>query len=135
MAKLRIIGLALWHTVWTPALLGEASVLEGTAGLEPGVDWRQTTLRQSQHVLDQRIQRASQERERFWKRDFTSAEHFAQSIEVNRARLKERIGAVDPRQSFRDLRLVGTLERPTLRARTDRYEVLSVAWPVLNGMT
>lgn len=135
MAHRRISGFALGLLMWSPLLWGGEPVLPGSAALEAGVDWRRTTLRQLHGFLDQRIQEASHERERFWKRDFTSAEHFDRSIAANRSRLRERIGVVDSRESFRDLRVVGTLERPALRARTEQYEVLSVAWPVLNGMT
>jgi dienelactone hydrolase len=135
MTNLRIAGVALGLLLGGPALCGEAPVLAGTTALDPGTDWRRTTLRQLHDFLDRQIQLASHARERFWNRDFTSAERFARSIEPNRVRLRERIGAVDPRVAFRDLRLVGTLDRPALRARTERYEVFSVAWPVLNGMT
>jgi dienelactone hydrolase len=135
MTQRRISGLAIGFLMWLPLLWGGESVLPGTAALEGGVDWRRTTLRQLHDFLDQRNLEASHQRERFWNRDFTSAEHFDRSIAANRGRLRERIGLVDSRESFRDLRLVGTLERPALRARTEQYDVLSVAWPVLKGMT
>ena len=73
-------------------------------------------------------------RTRTWKRDFSSPEAYARSVEPNRQRLRRIIGVVDPREAFADLELIATLSQPALLAGGEGYEVLAVRWPVLTGV-
>ena len=70
---------------------------------------------------------------RFWKYDRSSAAAWTASVQENRDRLREIIGAVDMRLPAR-LERFGDDEHPALVAETDRYRVFQVRWPVLDGV-
>jgi cephalosporin-C deacetylase-like acetyl esterase len=74
-------------------------------------------------------------RETHWKRDFSSAEAYTQSVAPNRERLKTIIGAVDPRVEARAIELLATNFQSALVARGADYNVMAVRWPVLDGVT
>ncbi len=69
-----------------------------------------------------------------WKPDFSTADAYAQSLEVNRARLRRIIGAVDPRVAMPRLEYVSTSTAPSLVGRGPGYEVFAVRWSVLAGV-
>jgi dienelactone hydrolase len=81
---------------------------------------------------------------RFWKYDTSSAAAWNKSVDGNRDRLREIIGAVDARLRPR-LERVGDDENPALVAETGpsrdpresaaRYRVYQVRWPVLDGVS
>lgn len=52
-----------------------------------------------------------------------------------RERLREILGAVDPRPRFSSPRLLGTLAAPALQYRGPRYSVYAVRWPALEGVS
>src|SRR4051812_7779129 len=68
------------------------------------------------------------------KLDTTSAEAFRKSAAPARDKLAKVLGVVDSRYTFRDLELVGTVGTPALIARTERYQVYTVRWPVFPGV-
>lgn len=75
------------------------------------------------------IDRARDQRESLWKRDYSSPEAYAKSIEAQRAKFRVIIGAVDPRVApsrFEDLS-----DLPA----TGHYQIRQVRWAVLPGMT
>ena len=71
---------------------------------------------------------------RFWKYDRSSSLAWNASVQANRDRLLEIIGAVDERLPSR-LERFGGDENPALVAETDRYRVYQVRWPVLDGVS
>ena len=71
---------------------------------------------------------------RFWKYDASSAAAWNTSVDSNRERLREIIGAVDARVPPR-LERFGDDENPALVAETSRYRVYQVRWPVLDGVS
>src|SRR6266851_4646501 len=73
-------------------------------------------------------------RARHWKRDYSSLEAYARSVEPNRQRLRRIIGVVDPREEIADLELIVTVLQPAVIARGAGYQVLAVRWPVLKGV-
>jgi len=75
--------------------------------------------------LDQRTQ--------FWDRDFTSPEHYAQSVEPNRARFRNIIGAVDELTVPVVLSYVSGPNRPAAMAENDQVRVFAVRWTVADG--
>ena len=71
---------------------------------------------------------------RFWKYDASSPSAWNASIETNRDRLRDIIGAVDPRLPPR-LERFGDDDNPALVGETNRYRVYQVRWPVLDGVS
>lgn len=75
------------------------------------------------------IDRARDQRESLWKRDYSSPEAYAKSIETQRAKFRVIIGAVDQRVApsrFEDLS-----DLPA----TGHYQIRQVRWAVLPGLT
>ena len=129
---LRSLGALLLVSV---AALVHGAALPGTALLSESRDWKKETTAQLDALLDQRAEAARVSRPQHWQRDFSSPDAYERSIAPNRQRLRERIGAIDPRVEVRDLNYDAGLTRPALRAETASYDVYAVEWPVLNGLS
>jgi cephalosporin-C deacetylase-like acetyl esterase len=71
----------------------------------------------------------------YWNRDYSSPEAYEKSVAPNRERLRTILGAVDRRSEARAIDLVGTNFQPALIARGPHYNVLSVRWNVMDGVT
>ena len=84
--------------------------------------------------VERQIAETQARSDRFWKYDRSSPAAWEASLEGNRDRLREIIGAVDPRVAPA-LERYGDDENPAIVAETPRYRVLQVRWPVLDGMT
>src|SRR3954465_14888176 len=69
-----------------------------------------------------------------WHRDFSSTQAYDRSIQTNRMRLRQRIGAIDPRIPNPVLELVGNIDSPSRVAETARYTVDAVRWAVFPGV-
>jgi len=69
-----------------------------------------------------------------WHRDSTGPAAYDLSVEPNRARLRHILGLADPRVAPDELELAGTAERDALLAVADRYDVLAVRWPSIEGV-
>jgi len=74
------------------------------------------------------------ERQRYWQRDFSSAAAYANSVQPNRDRLRNLIGAVDSRLPVPALELVSRTNSPAKVAETDALTVEAVRWPVFDGV-
>jgi dienelactone hydrolase len=72
--------------------------------------------------------RAAERRGEHWTPDFNSPEAYAASVEPNRDRLREIVGAVDPRPQSVDMELVATTDAPALIAEGRGYRVYAVRW-------
>ncbi len=70
-------------------------------------------------------------RERHWKRDFSSAESYANSIEPNRKRLMHMLGIRDARVPFDFPELTATTGKAALVAKGQNYEIFAIRWPVM----
>lgn len=84
--------------------------------------------------LDRKTAESVAGREKFWKRDHSSPEAYAKSVEPNRERFKKIIGVVDSRVPVVMDRF-GDEQNPALVAETDKYRVHQVRWTVLEGVT
>jgi len=80
------------------------------------------------------LQLSQEQRGRYWHRDFSSPQRYAASVATNRARLAHILGVQDRRVSFKAPELVATLEEPALVWRAEKYDVLSIRWPVFEGV-
>src|SRR5688572_7521457 len=94
------VGLLLLGSLGFPfPLFGSepAGLLPGTDLLRETRDWKRVTVDQIDAFLSRQTKIAGAERARFWQRDFSSPATYDRSVEPNRQRLRERIGAVDQR--------------------------------------
>lgn len=64
-----------------------------------------------------------------WKRDPSSPERYAASVQENRARLSRILGLRDSRVPFDDPELMATVGRSALVGRGGGFEVFAVRWP------
>jgi dienelactone hydrolase len=74
------------------------------------------------------------ERQKYWQRDFSSAEAYDKSVQPNRERLRTIIGAVDARLPVTALELVSSTTSPAKVGETDAFTVEAVRWPVFEGV-
>jgi dienelactone hydrolase len=80
------------------------------------------------------IERSTGQRNRHWKRDFTSAENYNKSVESNRRRLAHILGVRDPRVSAVEMELVGSTKTRPLVGRGEGYEIHAVRWPAFGDV-
>lgn len=66
--------------------------LPGTAALTETGDLSRMLHEANDRFLDREIERAAKEREKFWKRDLSSPEAYAKSVQPNRERLAKMLG-------------------------------------------
>ena len=115
----------------TPA----AQPLAQTTALEwPEEDLSGRMMDGAHRFVERQIAETQARSDRFWKYDRSSPAAWEASLEGNRDRLREIIGAVDPRVAPA-LERYGDDENPAIVAETPRYRVFQVRWPVLDGMT
>src|SRR2546425_1246768 len=84
--------------------------LPGTARLEASGDMSARMVAGIDRFLMRETQNSVKERQKYWKRDFSSADAYQKSIEANRERLRKMIGAVDPRIEAPVIEFVQTTE-------------------------
>ena len=115
--------------------LPAAQPLAHTAALEwPEEDLSGRLMDGAHRFVERQIAEMQARSDRFWKYDRSSRAAWEASVKDNRDRLREIIGAVDPRTPPA-LERYGDDENPALVAETPRYRVFQVRWPVLDGMT
>ena len=73
-------------------------------------------------------------REKYWQRDFSSAEAYDKSVQPNRERLRAMVGAVDARLPVTALELVSSTASPAKAGETELFTVEAVRWPVFEGV-
>jgi dienelactone hydrolase len=89
------------------------------------------------HVfIERKIAESIKHRSKYWQRAVRPGEDYAASVEPNRKRFRQMIGAVDPRVSEKKPRMesFGDDDSPALVAETDIYRVFQVRWPVLKDV-
>ncbi len=84
--------------------------------------------------LDRELQRALPERQKLWKRDFSSVAAYQESIASNRERFRKIIGAIDDRLPVNELEFVASTDSPELVAETELFAVHAVRWGVFPGV-
>lgn len=117
-----------------PAAQGEENHLPGTEPLEWSGDLAQRMVQGIDRFLTRETARSVQERKKHWRRDFSSWAAYEESVEANRERFRQRIGAVDERLPFEDLERVATTSHSALRGEDEAFSVYAVRWPVFAGV-
>jgi dienelactone hydrolase len=78
--------------------------------------------------LDKQIIKAAANRDKFWHRDFSSAQAYDKSIAGNRARLAEILGVRDTRPAKVEMELFATTDQPALVGKSEAFEAYAVRW-------
>ncbi len=107
--------------------------LGGTQLLKQEGDLAEQMVAGIDRFLDRELSRSVEQRAHHWKRDFSSPEAYHRFVEPNRQRLRKYLGVVDTREPFADLEVIGSPTGTEAVAKTKRYRVLAVRWPVLKG--
>ncbi|HXG46002.1 MAG TPA: dienelactone hydrolase family protein [Methylomirabilota bacterium] len=113
----------------------EPPSLPGTQPLQVTGDLSTQMVAGIDRFLMRALEQSPAERARHWRRDLSSAEAYARSVQPNRDRLRRLIGAVDPRVPFAEMDFVSSTGSPALVAETAAYAIYAVRWPVLDGVT
>ena len=107
-----------------------AQTLHGTTPLTVEGD----LAAQMVEVLDGYVSRAVansvEGREGLWNRDYSSHNAYTESVELNRARLRKRIGCLDPRLPIEDLAYIATTRTAARLTEDENYTVSRVRWQV-----
>ena len=112
-----------------------AQPLAQTTALEwPEEDLSGRMMDGAHRFVERQIAETQARSDRFWKYDRSSPAAWNAALDDNRDRLREIIGAVDPRVAPA-LERYGDDDNPAIVAETARYRVSQVRWPVLDGMT
>ncbi|MCZ2148149.1 MAG: hypothetical protein LC126_10250 [Bryobacterales bacterium] len=114
--------------------LAAQEVVPGTARLVRKGDPALEMVEGIHRYLDRETAQAGEKRGSYWHRDYSTAEAYGRSVEANRARLREMIGAVDPRPAVASLEVEATTSTPALVAEGTGYRVYAVRWPALEGV-
>ncbi len=80
------------------------------------------------------IERAANQRQSRWELDESAPAAHANRLEAFRQKFREQIGVVDSRVEARGIELVATVDRTSLVAANDDFEIHAVRWPVLDGI-
>src|SRR5262245_61557325 len=105
------------------------SPLPGTAPLVVEGDPAAAMVEGIHTFLDRETAQSVRTRERFWKRDYASAEAYSRSLSANRERFRKIIGAGDARAPVMEKQLDGTTSTPARVAAGTSCTVLAVRCP------
>jgi dienelactone hydrolase len=109
-------------------------LLPGTKPLDwPEEDLSSRLMDGAHQFVERKIAEAARGRSQYWKLDTASREAYEASIGENRQKLREILGAVDPRSAPR-MERYGDDTQTALVAETSAYCIYQVRWPVLEGV-
>ncbi len=129
------LGSAVTGLVSSAQQLPPADRLPQTAALDwPEEDLSGRMMDGAHRFVERQIDAVQARSTRFWTYDSSSATAWNAAVAGNRERLREIIGAVDPRLPPVVERF-GDDDNPALVAGTSRYRVYQVRWPVMDGVT
>jgi len=78
--------------------------------------------------LMKQIEKAEGEREKYWKRDFSSKEAYEKSIAPNRRHFAQILGIRDARPAKIEMQFVSTTNQPAAVAKSPVFEAYAVRW-------
>ena len=108
--------------------------LKGTRPLTMTGDIASELVKGVDRFLLGEIAAAARNREKFYKRDYSSHVKYNLSLEPNRKRLQHILGIRDARATFKTPELAGTLDEPALVGKGAGYEVYAVRWPAFGDV-
>ncbi|MEQ2010372.1 MAG: hypothetical protein ABMA26_26600 [Limisphaerales bacterium] len=117
------------------ALAHAAAPLPGSAPLTRAGDYSEQMVAGIQKFLLRETENSVAARAQFWKRDLSSPEAYAKSVEPNRQHLAQILGVVDKRIPFKSLEHIASTRDSAVIAETPQFKVIAVRWPVLEGVT
>jgi dienelactone hydrolase len=129
-----IIVLAASLAAAHPCVAEPSEPLPGTRPLEMTGDITMDMVAAIDKFLLSEIERSVETRDKHWRRDYSSPEAYAASIEPNRERFKQRIGVVDARLPVAGLQFVSSSKTSTLQGMIGGIRAYAVIWPVLPGV-
>ena len=100
--------------------------MEGDLSAQMVVGIDKFLMRETARSIDQRA--------KFWKRDFSSAEAYDKSVQKNRDRFRFIIGATDKRLPIKALELLGTTIGSSQVYADAKLTIHSVRWPVFQNV-
>jgi len=112
----------------------QAKVLPGTSTLTIQGDLSLQMREGIDQFLLHEIDRSIEERQKLWKRDYSSLQAYQKSVEPNREHFRKYIGVVDHRLPVTALEYSSTTSVPAKIAETESYAIYAVRWPVLEGV-
>jgi dienelactone hydrolase len=129
-------GLALLFALLISNVTTLAQTIPANLPRTTPLDWTGDSSARMVEGIDRFLTKATlesvQERQRFWKRDFTSPDAYTKSVNPNRERLRRQIGAVDLRYVVHGLEFLNTTKHDSRLAETDAYTVHSIRWLVFD---
>src|SRR5262249_52955348 len=117
-----------------PKLAATHEPLAGSQPLTMKGDIASQLVEGVDRFLLKKIDESVERRARDWKRDFSSAEAYRDSIEPNRKRLARILGVRDPRVPFDSPELVSTTVQPALVGKGMNFEAFAVRWPAFGDV-
>ena len=112
----------------------ESSLLPGTRPLTIEGDLSTKMVAGIDAFLMRELDHSVQERQKFWRRDFSSREAYEKSVALNREHFRKCLGAVDSVVAVTELEYASSTDRPSLITDTASYAVHVVRWPVFEGV-
>ncbi|MBO0798535.1 MAG: hypothetical protein J2P31_06910, partial [Blastocatellia bacterium] len=135
-----IAGMALISQVALPGEVRSsgqsdlAAQMPGTSPLTAQGDLAAQMVEGINEFLERETAESAGERERYWRRDFSSISAYERAIEGNRKDLRRIIGAVDEPAPVKALDFVASTNEPSLAGRGKGYKIYAVRWPVFPGV-
>jgi dienelactone hydrolase len=102
--------------------------LPGTQPLTVEGDVASHMIEGIDRFLSDRLHSAPTRRQSGWRRDLTSPETYATSVERDRRRLARMLGVRDARPAKVEMERVGTVDEPAIVGRSDAFEACAVRW-------
>jgi dienelactone hydrolase len=127
-------GVLLYAAFVACDLSGQPQSLDHTAPLELRGDLAAQMVEGIHRYLDRATAAVGDSREKFWKRDYQSAERYSQSVLPNRERFRRIIGAVDQKLTARNIRLDAAIPEAPAIGSGAGYKIYAVRWPVFEGV-
>lgn len=129
------IHLALTFVIWTVGLSAPAIAqvsnpesLPGTELLTLEGDIASHLVEGADRFLLRQLESSITARQKYWQRDFTSAEAYVASVAENRRRFAHQLGVRDARPHDTEPRYQATVNKSSLVGRGPHYEIHAVTW-------
>src|SRR5208282_608202 len=123
----------LASSAWVCA--AQVQPLAGTAPLTMEGDIASNLVAGADQFLLRKLDDSVAARAQFWRRDFSSAQAYEQSLATNQQRLAHILGVRDQRVSQVELELIAAPVERALFGRGKDYEVFAARWPAFGDVT